>query len=443
MGGMIGFGLWFLSAAAFAQAPPDLAILTSELSDLEHAAFPLVNQLSGEFAVKRNALQSQVEQIETRVSNLEAQQFSTTSRVSGQAIFAVNAGGFEGDRIISPRGATVTNNQPNATTIYRFSLDINTSFRGTDLLKLRLLAASPGSNDNAAGFLEPNFGSTLDFAIPGTTRISLARLYYTFSPAPDLSITVGSRMVASDFVDKNRYANVSFRDFSTQALINNFLLLPRPGGAGAAIDWRPNQGAVSLRAVYIASSGAENLPENQQFFGGGGLNDIRLFPVSGGGAGGGLFGDPYVAAAELEYTPTRSLAMRLQYSTGALLGSNFQAFGANVDWAITPKFGIFGRYSYASYPDTVLGDTYPNYWSAGISLQNLLKNSDLAGIGIAQPFILAKLGNSTQTNIEAFYNFPLTDQIRITPLIQIIRNAANQDNNGVIVTGTIRTVFTF
>lgn len=440
--GILGFGLGFLPSSAFAQVASDASILASEESDLGQVVFPLVTQLSDELAGEQTALQSQVGQLETKVSNLEAQQFSTTSRLSGQAIFAVNAGGVEGDRIISSRGATVTRNQPNPTVIYRFSLDLNTSFRGTDLLKLRLLAASPGSNDNAAGFLEPNLGSTLDFAVPGTERLSLARLYYTFNPLPDLSITAGARMVAADFVDKNRYANVGFRDFSTQALLNNFLLLPRPGGAGAAIDWRPGQGVFSLRAVYIASSAAENLPENQQFLGGGGVNDVRLFPATGGGASGGLFGDPYLAIAELEYA-TRSLSIRLQYGRGELLGSNFQAVGANVDWAITSQLGIFGRYGYASYSDTVLGDTYPNYWSAGVSLQNLLKKSDLAGIGIAQPFILAKLGNTTQTNIEAFYNFPLTDQIYITLIIQIIHDAANQTSNGVIVTGTIRTVFTF
>ena len=439
-------GVWGAHSSVVAQTP-DVMVAVPAAPDLEQEPnlaenFVTVQQLQAELTNERTNLQNRVDDIETRVTRLESQQFSTTSRLSGQAIFGVNAGAFGGDRVISPRGATITRDQPNPTMPYRFSIDLNTSFNGTDLLKMRLLAASPGSSDNAAGFLEPNLGSTLDFAIPGTEQISVARLYYTFNPVPDLSITAGARMVAADFVDKNRYANVSFRDFSTQALINNFLLLPRPGGAGAAIDWRPGQGAFSLRAVYIASSAAENLPENQQFFGGGGVNDVRLFPVSGGGAGGGLFGDPYLAIAELEYA-TQSLSVRLQYGRGELLGSNFQAVGANIDWAITPQFGIFGRYSYASYPDTTLGDIYPNYWSAGVSMQNLLVKGDLAGIGIAQPFIVTEVGNATQTNIEAFYNFPLNDHIRITPLLQIISNASNQSSNGIVVVGTIRTVFTF
>jgi porin len=413
------------------------------LSEIKGENLAIVQRLQSEFASELAIIRSRADQLEDRTTKLESQQFSTTTRLSGQAIFAVNAGGFSGERIISPRGAIVTRDQPNVTALYRFSFDLNTSFQGNDLLKLRLLSASPGSNDNAAGFLEPNLGSTPDFAIPGASQLSLARLYYTFTPTQDLSITIGARMVAGDFIDKNRFANISFRDFSTQALINNFVLLPRPGGAGAAIDWKPNQGALSLRAVYIASSAEENLPENQRFIGGGSPGDIRLFPIAGGGARGGLFDDPYMGVVELEYAPTRSLTVRLQYSGGEVLGSNFQVLGANFDWAITPQIGIFGRYGYASYPDTTVGNIRPSYWSAGVSLQNLFAKGDLAGLGIVQPFILTEVGNATQTNIEAFYNIPLTNNIRLTPFIQVITHPANQSSNGTIVTGTLRTVFTF
>jgi hypothetical protein len=363
--------------------------------------------------------------------------------LTGQAIFVVNAGGFSGDRIIAPRGAIVATEQPNATSLYRLSFDLNTSFTGKDLLKLRLVAGSPGISDNAAGYLEPNLGSVLDFAIPGRQQISLGRAYYTFAPTPDLSVTLGAQMVAPDFIDKNRYANVSFRDFSTSALVNNFILLPRPGGAGAAIDWRPNKGPLSLRGIYIASSGAASLPENQQFLGGGRTQDVRLFPAAGGGAKGGLFGDPYTGIVELEYAPSKALSLRLQYSGGELLGSNFKVLGVNADLALTWQVGLFARYGTGSYPDTTFGDINPQYWSAGLGFQDLFQKGDVAGIGVAQPFILSTIGNATQTNFEAFYNIPISPKIRVTPLIQVISNAGNQRSNGAIVTGTLRAVFSF
>jgi Carbohydrate-selective porin, OprB family/S-layer homology domain len=402
-----------------------------------------LQRLQTDFATELATLKGRVDQIETATGRLEKQQFSTTTKLTGQAIFAVNAGGFGGDRILAPRGATVTQDQPNATSLYRVSLDLNTSFTGRDLLKLRLLSASPGIGDNAAGYLEPNLGTVLDFAIPGRQEVSLARAYYTFSPARDLSVTLGPQMVAPDFIDKNRYANTSFRDFSTSALVNNFILLPRPGGAGAAIDWHPNKGPFSLRAVYIASSGSTSLPENQQFFGGGRPQDIRLFPASGGGATGGLFGDPYTGIVEMEYAPTKAFSLRLQYSGGELLSSQYKVFGANADLALGRKVGLFARYGYGSYPDTILGDIKPQYWSAGIAFQDLLSPSDLAGIGIAQPFILSTIGNATQTNFEAFYNIPVSKKFRLTPIVQVISNAGNQRSNGAIVTGTLRGVFSF
>jgi hypothetical protein len=371
----------------------------------------------------------------------ETHQITTT--LTGQAILAINGGGFSGDRIVAPRGAIVSRNQPNITSLYRVSLDLDTRFSKTDLLKLRFVSASPGIGDNAAGFLEPNLGSVLDFAIPGKEQVSLARLYYTFAPTNDLNVTVGSQMVAGDFVDKNRYSNASFRDFSTAALTNNFILLPRPGGAGAAINWNPNQGSLSLRGVYIASSAAASLPENQQFFGGGAANDIRLFPTTGGGSTGGLFGDPYMGVVELEYAPTKSLALRLQYSGGELLGSNFQVIGANAELAITPNVGLFARYGSGSYPGTTVGNIHPQYWSAGIAFQDIFTKNDLAGIGIAQPLILGEVGNATQTNFEAFYNIPINKNVRITPIVQVISNPANQSSNATITTGTIRTVFSF
>ena len=53
------------------------------------------------------------------------------------------------------------------------------------------------------------------------------------------------------------------------------------------------------------------------------------------------------------------------------------------------------------------------------------------------------INNSTQTNIEAFYNLPINDNVGVTPLVQVIVHPSNQNDNGTIVTGTLRTVFSF
>jgi Carbohydrate-selective porin, OprB family/S-layer homology domain len=403
-----------------------------------------LNQLQQNFSVELQALGDRTRSVEDRLAVIERQTFSTTTKLTGQVVIAFNAGGFTGDRIIAPRGALISANQPNATLLYRFSTDFNTSFRGNDLLKLRLVTGSDGATDNATGFLEQSFGSALDFSIPGrNNRVSLARAYYSFPLHRNLKLTIGSALVAPDFVDKNRYGNVSFLDFSTQSLVNNYILMPRPGGAGAVLDWHPGGGAWKVRGLYVAGDATNRLPENSQVLGGGGVNDIRLFPTAGGGADGGFFGDPYMGLVEVEYSPSKVFELRLQYSLGKIFGSDFGIFGVNAAVALNDRIGLFGRYGTGKYEATSLGDFYPQYWSAGITFQNLGLKRSLAGLAIGQPVIESSAGNATQTVLEAFYNVPINDRLRITPLLQVIRHAGNREENGTIFSGTVRTVFSF
>ena len=144
----------------------------------------------------------------------------------------------------------------------------------------------------------------------------------------------------------------------------------------------------------------------------------------------------------MEYSPSQAFALRLQYSGGNVFDRRFDVFGANAELALSRRVGIFGRYGYGSYNDTTFGDIEPNYWMAGLTLRNLFVPGAIAGIAAGQPFIESAVGNATQTNFEAFYNFPLSENLGITPLVQVITNPANQDDS-TIVTGTVRTVFSF
>lgn len=419
-------------------------LISTGKENLSQSDLITLQRLQAEFADELATLRARIDLLETRNVEVEVNQLSTTTKLTGQVVMAVNAGEFAGEKIIAPRGAIISRNDPKPTFIYRSSLDFNSSFQATDLLKIRLVTGSDGANDNATGFLEPNFGSVLDYSIQGrNNQISLARLYYTFTPSPDLKVSIGPALVAPDFVDKNRYANVSFKDFSTQAFTNNFILLPRAGGAGAVIDWYPKGSSVKVRAAYISGDATNLLPDNQRLIGGGGSEDTRLFPSAGGGADGGLFGDPYQGFAEVEYSPSKAVNVRLQYSGGKVFGSSFQGVGVNFDLALNSRIGIFGRYGYASYPNTSLGDIHPHYWMTGLSFQDLLVKGGIFGIAIGQPFIESAVGNSTQTNYEIFYNLPVNDNIRITPLLQIVTNPSNEDGNGRIISGTLRTVFSF
>lgn len=404
-----------------------------------------LQRLQAEFAAELATLQNRIDTLEVSAATLEANQFSTTTKLTGQAIFAITGGGFSGERIIAPTGVEIANENPNTTFIYRASLNFNTSFQGTDLLQIRLTSGSDGSDDNAAGLLEPNFGSVLDFSVPGrNNRIGLGRLFYTFIPAEGFTLTLGPAILATDYVDLNSYVNDSALDFSTQALINNFVLLPTPAGAGAVIDWNPEEGPFTLRAVYVAGNAENTVGGNnatEQGFIGGPSAPQLIFPTNEDR--GGLFGSPYQSLIEAEYSLDDVFSLRLQYSHGAVFGSRFNVFGANFELSLSQQVALFGRYGYGIYNDSSVGDLRPQYWMAGISFRDLFVPGASAGIAAGQPLIEGAVGSATQTNIEAFYNFPVNDNIRITPLVQVILAPGNQSTNGTIVTGTLRTVFSF
>ena len=80
---------------------------------------------------------------------------------------------------------------------------------------------------------------------------------------------------------------------------------------------------------------------------------------------------------------------------------------------------------------------------AGFSWLDLLKEGAVLGIAAGQPFIVSEIGDDTQTNFEAYYNYPINDFISIAPILQVITNASNQSANDPIYTGTIRSVFNF
>ncbi|KAB8330186.1 S-layer protein [Scytonema tolypothrichoides VB-61278] len=443
-----------------------IATATADLVKKEDLA--TLQKLQEDFTAELATLRGRVDTLEAHTAELEANQFSTTTKLQGQAIISVTAGGFDGRRIIDPAQPPTANpitSQPNATVLYRAGVDLNTSFFGTDLLKIRLdtgsgINASPADagKDNAAGLLEPNFGSVIDYSVKPPTNgdIEISRLYYGFQLAKDFRVTIGPSFFPTDFVDFNSYAYLSFRDFSTLAFVNNFVLFPINGAsAGAAIDWKPGNGPLSVRALYAATDSANPLQQgpgviqglspftnilySRQFRAAGG--DRSIDPNITGDRG--FFGDTYQGTVEVEYAPSRAFAVRLQYSGGELFKNRFDSYGVNVELTLAQKFGIFGRYGYGNFDNTDFGDIKPNYWMAGVGVRDLFTPGALAGVAVGQPFVVNQIGNSTQTNFEAFYNFPFSREIQVTPSIQVITHAGNQESNGTIVTGTLRTVFSF
>jgi Carbohydrate-selective porin, OprB family/S-layer homology domain len=376
-----------------------------------------VKALQEEFKTELATLKGRVDGLEARTKTLEAQQFSTTTKLQGQAIFAVQYG----DQV-NNKGAV----DSRATAIARVRLSFNTSFNGSDLLETTLETGN-GGTDFIGGSGIALDGSGVDYAGAGP-NVTLQRLAYTFKPTKNLSVTVGPILEASDFIDKNSYANDEAEDFSSSFFINNPLIIVTEPGAGAGFDWNVAGGPFSVRGAYVASNATNSVANT---------------------FGGGLFGDPYQASAELEYAKSfgkddkNKFAVRLQYTHASTFDLHQNVVGLNTE-ATFGRFGVFGRVGYSIEPtfiNTKLAD-YGLTWMAGVGARDLFIPGSLLAASVGQALVTQGVVGPEQTNIEAFYRFPLNDNISITPAIMVITDPDNVKGN-TIVQGMLRTTFSF
>jgi hypothetical protein len=412
-----------------------------------------LQKLQEEFAAELATLRGRVDALDAKVAKLEAQQFSTTTKLSGEAIFSVQ--GASGNN----KFGTPTNT--NVFVSSRVRLDLNTSFTGSDLLKTRLEVGNGGTTNIPGVFGSGSTTGTTnvvsnvgfqtygqDYTGLGSTFV-LGKLRYDFNLG-DARISLGPVMHAYDHIDTNSYANNEAFDFASTFFINNPLMVlvnGQTGGAGAAFDWNFGKSAFTLRGLYLAGNASS--------------------PTATGGVGSvnrGLFGDAYQASAELEFAPKNAagdkpFALKLQYTNGAVNNTGVNAGGVNVEWKFAKGIAVFGRYGFGTLDNRgVLANTAsftsglgasatavnlsPQTWMAGFAFPDLFKEGAMAGVAVGQPFISNQVGNATQTNLELFYNFPVTNNIRITPDVQFVFNPNNTTGSTIFV-GTLRTVFSF
>lgn len=382
-----------------------------------------LRRLQREYRSALDQLQERTNSIGDRVTQLEANQFSTTTKLNGEVIFAFTGGSNTSTTLIS-----------------RARLNFLTSFDSKDLLLTQLQAGNNGldtigraqqKNVNllgTTGFLAN--GGGLDY-IEADSSVSLRRLYYTFRPISDLAVTVGAKMSPRDFIDRNSYANNEAVDFSSSFFLNNPLIvqnqIDRTGGAGVAVAWNPSGGPFTIRSLYIAADA--DRPDSST-------------------TEGGLFGDRYQGSVELEYSPSNQLALRLQYTSAEINNTDINAFGVNAEYTLNRHVGIFTRLGFGHYQgfNTAINqnlDLSPFSWTVGVGVRNLFLPGTTVGVAIGQPFVTDDLGNANQTNFEAFYNLELSDNISITPTLSVVSNADNSTSNNTIWQGTLRTVILF
>jgi len=450
-----------------------------------------LQRLQEEFAAELATLRGRVDALEARTAELEANQFSTTTKLNGFAWFNLT-GAFAGDKVRVeatngkaapldrvPGRDPVTNrpivqrvdDDPEITFSQLVWLTLTTSFTGKDELITQLAVGngnSPANQYTSAGFFN-TFGTPfLDQTAGGNpNEVILRELSYRFPLSNSLQVVVGPRINFYRYFDNNKF-NFFVDGASSFNSNNSPLLSATRRGAGALALWDISR-ALKLRLGYLGES-TEFLPTSA-------FN-------SASNPSQGLFGGTNTTTAELTFSPSDRANLRFLYSRsniqqiGGFIGSpnskplngvaddgfggrlgnaTADTFSFNFDWSVTRRFGLFGRYGYAEtniFPKTNRpdGTIKTQSYQLGFALPDLFKKGALFSVSFLVPFdvtggrrfLVSGGGNGgTQYEFEATYYLPLTDHISIVPAFYAIGNANNFDNNPTIFVGNLRTQFSF
>lgn len=468
-----------------------IAAATADLVKKEDLA--TLQKLQEEFAAELATLRGRVDALEAKVTTLEKQQFSTTTKLTGNIWFNLTgafpsgditaernpAGG--GNSAFAPpvRGAggvpsRVQRRNVNPTFSYYTFLNLTTSFTGRDQLVTQLVSGNGNSPANqlvSSGFFNSWGTPFLDqTGLPPNSGLAIRELFYSFPLNDAVRVVVGPRVNFYRHFDQNRF---TFYLTGTSSFNSNGSTLSNAvdRGSGAVVAWNINK-QLRLTAAYLA--------ENTEF-----LNSAAGFNTSSNPAR-GLFKGTNTLSAELAYAPSPSFNFRFLYTRsnldptngfaggsageplpygfaddgfgGRVRESTSDAFIANFDWLITPRFGIFGRYSYGRTninpvnPVRAGGDVKVQSFQAGLGFPDLGKKGALGVISFVMPhdyidgreFLLSGGGDGgTQYDLEVSYYYPLTRNIAIVPSFYAIFNANNFESNPTVFVGNVRTQFSF
>ncbi|HBK97377.1 MAG TPA: porin [Microcoleaceae bacterium UBA10368] len=415
-----------------------------------------IQKLQEEFAAELATLRGRVDALEARTAELEANQFSTTTKLNGEVIFALTgiAGGDDANGKAADKTTALGS---------RVRLNFDTSFSGKDLLRTRLQVLNLGSfstnsTNTAEGELRFNAGP---FGTASNT-VALDALLYQFPIGKSTTVILEANAGAAD--DFTNTVNPYFDGDGGSGALSNFgtrnPIYYLTGGSGIALRHQFGE-KVELSLGYLAGNAA---------------NPTR---------GNGLFDGSYGGLAQLTFKPTSSIALGLTYvnsynfvtGTGSN-ASNFpvrlgsfgigdsslpvssNSYGAEASWRLNRGFAIGGWAGYTnqrilsnlatSTGSVQRGDQKIWNWAVTLAFPDLLKEGNVAGILVGmEPRVTSSTNRTlpedkdTSLHVEGFYQFKLSDNISVTPGVIWLTAPDHNNKNSDLVIGVVRTTFTF
>lgn len=434
-------------------------LIAAGLADLaSREDLVVIQRLQEEFAAELAQLRGRVDALEARTAELEANQFSTTTKLFGQAVIGVQ-GRTDNEFQL---GVDEFDDDSTVNVITNVQLTLLTQFNSRSLL-LTGLQAGDGSTATGDPALTTFFG--LGYEGDTDNDFELSDLSFRQLIGDDFALIVGPEGVnaVNVFRGAGRVESAGFGPLSRFAQRNPIINIGA-GRGGLGFDWQISD-RFSLQGIYSTSTPAD--PDDGGLFGG--ENGVTA------------------AGAQLVISPARRFDIALQYinsyspfgrlftgvgddQVAVASGASFRApiqtnaAGAALEWRVARPVTLGGWFGYTN--SNLLGESgnvETINWMAYLNFPDLFGEGNLGGIYVGQPpkivstdlpdgrnipaalnLVDADEGQpDTATHVEIFYRFRVNDFITLTPGVMFIFNPGHNSDNDTITVGGLRTTFTF
>ena len=432
-----------------------------------------LKKLMAEFEKELAVLRGRVDGLEAKVGELEATQFSTTTRLRGDTRWVVGALNYSGNQRNDNNtyGANPAKGTPlrDALTFnYDVRLNFDTSFTGKDLLRTTLRAGnfadgafSTGNTVTPLAQLDAAFEESCGTGTDCGDVVAINRLYYRFPIGKTFTAVVGPRFRQDDglAVKPSVYTAdkiLKIWDFNGAPGAYSQLL-----GAGAGLWWKqPGKTGFSFGGVYVSANGDAGAPnpEGCSSYNGncGGIGNVASqqsgsLQLAYTGKNWNLTGIYTFNSAGVSIAGTplsRNLLPNIYNGNGS---GNISSWGLSGYWqplqnswfpSISAGWG-YNQYNYGGSVDSdpaklILDSAASQSWYVGLNWRDAFAKGNALGFAVGQPTFItaANARGSGDLDVadgnyafELYYKFQVTDNIAVTPSVFWLSRARGQLTN--------------
>jgi len=391
-----------------------------------------LKRLQQEFSKELAVLKGKVDGLESRVGELEAMQFSSTTKLRGKADMILGGTSYTGNYNKQAIYQSTTPPPQEALTFnYRLTLDLDTSFTGRDLLYTRLRTGNfANSAFSGSGYVPL---AQLEDANNNQNVLQVDKLWYQFPVGDNWQFYIGPRienyyMLA---VQPTLYGNGNF-------ILKNFKDRGAPGvygnstGSGAGFWWRSNAGSNGARLSWSNSYVARNGDNGNPGAGGIATNNGQGKFVSQLAYG----SQQWQVSTAYAYT-TSAMTMGRGTPLGAASvqpNSNASSWAINAFWQPSksgwiPSISLGYEVSWFGLGNQNNGQPFSNgtrtqsmAWMAGLQWDDAFVEGNVLGFGLGGPeWVTQTKGGVTPNDgnmaFELWYKYQVTDNISVTPAV--------------------------